>query len=165
MSENNIVYPIIKDARFVNSSLNRIRMQLQDINGSISVAEFVLPAGRQSGVNKFWDRIQSEFDVKKLENDFRALVDRTTKFNKFKAEKEQASKENEKLRILFGRKVEALKLPFVANGPEENKKLIRKCPDLATLNYILHKIADKYIEDNSLSLLDFIEQMEDSMYE
>lgn len=164
MSES-ITYPIIKNPQFMNASLTKLRMTLVNENGSSSVAEMTIPADRPPGVNKMWDRIAAEFDVSKMEEDLKARLAQQERQRKFQAEKQQAAKENEKLRFLFAQKVEALKLPFIKNGKEEYKKLIRKSPDMFTLNFVIYKLAEDYMKENSMEIADFIDMIEDSLYE
>jgi hypothetical protein len=158
-----VIYPIIKNPVFVDAKMSTIRMTLQNENGTTSIAEFVVPKNKELGVNKFWDRIVSEFNVKKMEQNFKNNVKKAQEIEKYKQDKRLAARENEILKILFAKKVEALKLPFVANGPEENKRLIRKSPDLFTLHFVLYKLSEEYMQKNSLSLLEFIEQIEESI--
>lgn len=148
---------------FIDSKMSTIRMTLENENGTKSIAEFVVPKNKELGVNKFWDRIVSEFNVKKMEQIYKDNAERARQIEKFRQDKQLAAKENEILRILFAKKVEALKLPFIANGPEEYKRVIRKSPDLFTLHFVLYKLSEEYMQKNSLSLLDFIEQIEESV--
>lgn len=159
------VYPIIKNPHFINGSMTKIRLTLINENGSSSVAELTIPADRKPGANKMWDRIAAEFDVNQMEQDLKRRIAHIDKQRKFQAEKQQAAKENEKLRVLFAQKVEALKLPFIKNGKDEYKKLIRKSPDMFTLNFVIYKIAEDYMKENSMDMSDFIEMIEDSLYE
>lgn len=160
-----VIYPIIKNPHFTNPSMTKIRLTLVNESGTSSTAELTIPADRKPGTNKMWDRIAAEFDVSKMEEDLKFRLGQVERQRKFQAEKEQAAKENEKLRFLFAQKVEALKLPFVKNGKEEYKKLIRKSPDMFTLNFVIYKIAEDHMKENSMEISDFIEMIEDSLYE
>ena len=163
MSET--IYPIIKNPHFTNASMTKVRLTLENENGSSSIAELVISPDRQPGANKMWDRIASEFDVAKMEEDLKARFAQLERQKKFEAEKAQAARENEKLRILFGQKVEALKLPFIVNGPDEYKRLIRKSPDLFILQFVLYKLAEDYMKNKSLTLSDFIDEIEEFQYQ
>jgi len=155
------VYPIIKNPYYIDLQKTKVGLTLVYENGSESKAELVVPEGGKTGVNPIWDKILENFDEKKMRKDRNDFESKLIRDREFANKKHRATVESEKMKSLFDQKMKYFNLPFVKEATSEEKSALRRCPDILTLNIVANAIAQKYIKDNDISLLDFINKLEE----
>lgn len=157
-------YPIIKNPEYVDLEKTTIRMTLISESGLESVAEFKVPANKERGVNQYWDRIMDEFDVEAMRQARNDLERRRMRQAEMDDKRKKANEQNERLRQLFDMKIKLFNFPFIANATMEEKAAVRRAPDMTLLMVVVTTLAQKYMQDNSLTFIDFFDQIEDILY-
>lgn len=156
-------YPIIKNPHYVDAKKTIVGMTLVQENGIEAQAQFSVPKNREKGVNAFWDRILEEFDEQKMRDDRNAIEVKRKRDEEFMTKKRRAAIESEKLRILFDQKMKAFEYPFVKEATNEEKSAIRRSPDSITLSIVISMLAQKYINSKNFSVLDFVDDIDNSL--
>lgn len=146
---------------FVDLEKTIVRFQIQNTEGVISNAELKVPKNMARGVNPYWDRILDEFNIDQMrkERNEREMRERRTREAEDKRKK--AGAENERLRRLFNRKMKAFEAFYIKEADPSIKSAIRRAPDEEFLTLIINKAMLDYMQVNNMSLLDFMDKMEE----
>lgn len=151
-------YKII-DPIFVDLQKTVVRFTLVTEEGLSQVAEFKVPPNRETGVNKYWDRIVEEFDVEGMRKRRNDLEIRRSQEMEFQTKKNKANQDNAKLTRLFETKASVFEYFFIKEAPAEIKSSIRKAPDETVIQAIVSYQLQKYMEENSLTVSDIVDKL------
>ncbi len=151
----------ILNPQFVDLEKTIVRFQIQNADGVISNAELKVPKNMARGVNPYWDRILDEFNVDQMRKERNDRETRERKQREANDKKRKAGEENERLRRLFNRKMKAFEAFYIKEADATIKSAIRRAPDDEFLTLILNKAVNDYMQANNMSLLDFMDKMEE----
>jgi len=154
----------IENVEFANDEYTRVRFVIvNDDKGTRQLAELRVPENYETGVNKYWDLILDQCDIETLKQERLDKIEKHREIISREKEKRESAKEAQELKKLFDLKSSYMKLPFVQT--EEDKSTIRKAPNEMTLNFIVQKMMDEYLEQNKMDSDEFFDEIEDAMYE
>lgn len=151
----------IVDPIFLDLEKTIVRFTLVDELGNSKIAEFKVPANREKGVNEYWDKIVEEFDIEQMRKRRNDLEIRRRQTQQFDHKKSKASLENRKLVDLFEHKAKAFEYFFIKEASSEVKSCVRKAQDKTILQGIISHQISKYMEENNISLSEFIDKLDE----
>lgn len=151
----------ILEPEFVDLAKTTVRFKIMSESGTISVAELKVPPNRERGVNEYWDRILDEYDVEKMRRDRNARELRAQRDKAAQDKKRLAAEENQRLKLLFDKKMKAFELPYIKDGSDEIKSAIRRAPSEQFLDVVLSDLMLKFMKDNNMSYVAYLDYLDD----
>lgn len=156
----------LRKIEFTSTEYAKVRFEILNTRtGEAKFAETAVPENYEKGKNKYWDKILEITTVEKLKEKRQIKEEKGKALIEARNKQIESEIENEKLKELFNMKAYYFNMPFVENASDDDKGLIRKSPNIFTLQYIVQKLMDKYVDENNMTLDDLIEEIEDRDFE
>lgn len=154
----------IEGVEFANNEYTRVRFKRVNAErGTIHLAELTVPENHERGVNKDWDTILDNYDLETLKQKRIDKIEQTKKRLAVERVRAESRGEAEELKELFNEKSYHIKMPYTQSS--DDKKLIRRAPNLTCLNYVVFELIKKYVESNDSPLEDMFDKVEDAIYD
>lgn len=154
---NNIVNP-----RWVDSKKSIVEFQVVNEDGSHKNLTFHVP--EQRGMNMFWDYIQDNFDLSKMDEELKTAEERWRANQKYMEIKHDADREAREMSELFKTKSAMFDLPWIQEGPSEVKTAIRRAQNKAVVESIVAAELYKHIYVDGNKYNDVLDKLDDIIY-
>lgn len=151
----------VLEPEFIDIQKTKIKFKIEADDGRISTAELTVPKDGAKGVNKYWDMILENYDInvlRKRRNEKEVLIQRR---KEMEDKQRKANAENQRLRILFDKKMAAFQLPFIKESDPEIRSAIRRAPTSDILDMFLIDYTLKFMKDNNMSYVDYLDYLDD----
>lgn len=140
-----------------------VEFDLYDANNNKSQARLRIPEKR--GMNKHWDYILDNFDFEKMKSDWKKYEQQVFQKQKINNKTQKAAINQRMMSELFNAKTHFLNLPFAKNLSREDKRIIRKAPDMMSFQMAFIYVTLKYVEESQTSMKDLIMDIERHLFE
>lgn len=151
----------ISDPEYIDLEKTRVRFKLTTEAGVESVAELTVPRNKERGVNKYWDRIMDEFDIEEMRQRRNRQEVEARNQQRHRQEKNKNRDKVLELQTLFNAKAKVLETPFIKDSDISTKSAIRRAPTIDVLNFLVHDITRKFMEENDMDYEDYLDYLDD----